>query len=81
MPVAFGQLSPYTLYGVNPGPASNAVETTPEQAAPLARRGLLDPSNPLFWFGVVLAATFGLAAVTGSVRLGPAQVSAKVGKG
>jgi hypothetical protein len=39
-------------------------------------RGLVDPNNPLMWFGVILAVTFGLAGVAGSVRLGKAKLSA-----
>lgn len=38
------------------------------------------PRNPLVWVGGVLAVTFGLASVAGSVRLGKAKVSASVGK-
>lgn len=39
------------------------------------------PRNPLVWVGGVLAVTFGLASVAGSVKLGRAKVSASVGKG
>lgn len=38
------------------------------------------PRNPLVWVGGVLAVTFGLASVAGSVKLGKAKVSASVGK-
>ncbi|WP_128763720.1 hypothetical protein [Micromonospora sp. MW-13] len=38
-------------------------------------------SNPLVWVGGVLAVTFGLASVAGSVRLGRAKISASAGKG
>jgi hypothetical protein len=44
-------------------------------------RELIDPSNPLFWLGVVLVVTFGAAGLAGSVRLGGAKLSASVGKG
>lgn len=39
------------------------------------------PSNPLFWFGVIAATTFGLMAVSTSVRVGPAKAGIAVGKG
>lgn len=41
-------------------------------------KGLVDPANPLMWFGVVLVVTVGLAGVAGSVRLGKAKLSASV---
>lgn len=44
-------------------------------------RGLIDPRNPLVWFGVVLAVTVGLAGVAGSVRLGGATLSASIDRG
>lgn len=41
------------------------------------------PDSPLFWVGVIVAATFGLAAVStsGSVRVGPVHASASAGAG
>lgn len=42
-------------------------------------RGLLDPTNPLVWFGAFMLVTVGAASVAGSVRLGRAKVSANVG--
>jgi hypothetical protein len=44
-------------------------------------RGLVDPNNPLFIFGLIMAVTFGLAGAAGSVRLGKAKFSAAVDKG
>ncbi len=41
---------------------------------------LWSPDNPLFWFGVIAAATFGLVAVSTSVRIGPGRASVKLGK-
>ena len=74
--------------------ASDLYGTAPVQlpafgvAAPTARsgtddmssgwKGLIDPHNPLFWFGVVLLVTVGAAGVAGSVRLGRAKLSATV---
>jgi uncharacterized membrane protein YedE/YeeE len=42
---------------------------------------LLDPGNPLMWFGLVLGVTVGAIGVAGSVRLGGAKVSASIDKG
>lgn len=41
---------------------------------------VLSPSNPLFWFGLITAATLGLIGVAGSVKLGPAKAAASLGK-
>lgn len=38
------------------------------------------PDSPLFWFGVVLAATLGLIGAATSVRVGPIKASTSVGK-
>jgi hypothetical protein len=43
-------------------------------------RALVDPGNPLVWFGAILAVTIGLVGVAGSVRLAGARVSGAVGK-
>jgi hypothetical protein len=45
-----------------------------------AETKLWHPSNPLFWLGGIMAVTFGLAAVSTTVRVGPASVSGKLGK-
>lgn len=42
-------------------------------------RSLVDPGNPLMWFGVVLLITVGAAGAAGSVRLGKAKLQASVG--
>lgn len=42
-------------------------------------RGLLDPNNPLVWFGAVLLVTVGAAGFASSVRLGKAKASIAVG--
>jgi hypothetical protein len=41
---------------------------------------IVNPRNPLMWFGVLLLATVGAAGVAGSVRLGPAKAGASIGK-
>lgn len=43
-------------------------------------RRLLDPDNPMLWLLGIGAATLGLIAFNGSVRVGPAHASAGVGK-
>ncbi|OJV57952.1 MAG: hypothetical protein BGO38_06940 [Cellulomonas sp. 73-145] len=56
----------------------NAVATPSEGAA--AASAPWSPSNPLFWFGALAALTLGLAAVSTSVRVGPARASVSLGK-
>jgi hypothetical protein len=41
-------------------------------------RGLLDPHNPLLWFGIFMLGTVGAASVAGSVRLGKAKIGASI---
>lgn len=41
---------------------------------------LVNPHNPLMWFGIFLLATVGAAGIAGSVRLGPARASGSIGK-
>ena len=69
-----------SLYGATPqAPAAGIAAPTQTMATDDIKagwRGLVDPNNPLFWFGVVLAVTFGAAGVAGSVRLGRAKLSA-----
>lgn len=74
----------YSLTGLSPmdrpqtsqGPTQHIAVSQHDQQA----TSLLSPQNPLLWFGGVLAVTVGLVAVSGSVRLGRAKVSASVGK-
>lgn len=85
----FAGLNPYNTLGVKPaaavapaqpgtgahqlmgaGSGMDALSTT----APL-----WSPQNPLFWFGGVLLATFGLIGVSVAGRVGPARASASVG--
>ncbi|MCU1449331.1 MAG: hypothetical protein JWP02_1501 [Acidimicrobiales bacterium] len=40
----------------------------------------LHVDNPLFWFGALALVTFGLVAVSTSVRLGPGRASVSLGK-
>lgn len=43
-------------------------------------RSLVNPHNPLTWFGVALAVTAGAIGVAGSARVGTVAVSAKAGR-
>jgi hypothetical protein len=77
---------PYTaqsLYGATPQAPSYGVASPTQGMATdtlvSGWKGLLDPNNPLIWFGVILAVTVGAAGVAGSVRLGKAKISASVG--
>lgn len=73
-----------SLYGATPqAPSMQADEpmvpaSTDDVASGVA--GLMDPNNPLTWFGVFLLATVGFAGIAGSARLGAARVSASLGK-
>lgn len=72
-----------SLYGCPPltAPAVGGSATAHMGTSDLGTgwKSLVNPKNPLFWFGVVMLATVGAAGVAGSVRLGPAKLAAKVG--
>ncbi len=67
------------VYGCYPQMPSAGVAAPTEQMGTSdlrsGARALIDPHNPLFWFGAILAVTFGLVGVAGSVRLGRAKIS------
>lgn len=67
-----------SLYGATPqAPSYDVAAPTQGMAtSDLAYgwRGLVDPRNPLMWFGVVLLVTVGAAGLAGSVRLGRARL-------
>lgn len=74
-----------SLYGATPQAPSYGVTTPPTQSMGTGDiaggwRALVDPGNPLVWFGAILAVTIGLVGVAGSVRLAGARVSGAVGK-
>lgn len=80
--------SPATKYGgafMTPSAATRDDTPLAQVAGPAqAARGtgsLVHPNNGLFWLGVLLAGALGLAAVSTTVRVGPAKVSASVGDG
>jgi len=73
-----------SVYGATPQAPSYGV-AAPTQAMGTddiraGWRGLVDPNNPLMWFGVILLLTVGAAGVAGAARLGPARVSGSLGQ-
>jgi hypothetical protein len=72
-----------TLYGAQPQAPSYGVATVTQSMGLDADKSgwgaLVDPHNPLLWFGGFLLVTFGAAAVSGSARLGRAKASATIG--
>lgn len=75
--------TPTAKYGLTPGPSSPATTeltaiATPSRGAASAAQPW-NPENPLFWFGVIAAATFGLAAFSTNVRVGNARAGLSVG--
>lgn len=75
-PAAYG-----LSYGAGSPAAGTGLESVPTPSAEaIGELQLWNPANPLFIFGVLAAATFGLMAVSTAVRVGPAKVSASLGK-
>lgn len=74
-----------TLYGTAPqGPAYGSMAPTQVMGTDTLATGvraLVDPQNPLMWFGVILLVTLGAAGVSGNVRLGRAKLAASLDKG
>lgn len=72
-----------SLYGATPQAPSYGVAAPTQTMATnditSGWRGLVDPNNPLVWFGAILLVTVGAAGVAGSVRLGKATLRASVG--
>lgn len=69
--------APVYAPAVSPDTAMSATDVTSQT---WGWRSLVDPRNPIMWFGVILAVTVGAAGVAGSVRLGPAKAGAALGK-
>ncbi len=63
---------------VTTAPTELSAVATPAEGAAAAGQPW-SPTNPLFWFGVIAAATFGLMAVSTSVRVGKATASVSLG--
>lgn len=80
-------LSQAQSYGLGTGMPTS----TSSELHQMGRPGLEDiatsqwwsPSSPLFWLGGLIAATVGLAAVSGSgsIKVGPLHASASAGAG
>lgn len=78
-------LSPFTpaAYGLtSAAPPSSALSTSPSiaQSSVQALPQIWHPDNPVFWVGVIAAASVGLIGFTVTGRAGPARASAGVGK-
>lgn len=75
--------SPTAKYGLVDGPASPATTELTAVATPRAGAAAAaqpwNPENPLFWFALIAAATFGLAGFSTNVRVGNAKVGASLG--
>ena len=78
--------SPQEKYGWSPPSAAAGGQPTvelsavPSPAAGAAAVGNpLNPENPLFWLGLIGAATFGLMAFSTNVRVGNARAGVSVG--
>lgn len=67
--------APVFIPAVSPQVAMSATDDAPNGGL----RGLVDPRNPLLWFGVLLLVTVGAAGAAGSVKLGPGKVSGSIG--
>lgn len=72
------------VYGVGPQAPAYSAPAAPTQGmatdtVKAGWRALVDPHNPLFWFGAFLLVTVGAAGAAGSVRLGRARIAAAVG--
>jgi hypothetical protein len=72
-----------SVYGATPQAPSYGVAAPTQQMSTdditSGWKGLIDPNNPLMWFGLVLLVTVGAAGAAGSVRLGKAKLSASLG--
>jgi hypothetical protein len=72
-----------SMYGAPPSNPNYGVAAPTQQMGTsdiqTGLTGLIDPSNPLTWLGVILLITVGAAGAAGSVRLGKATVKASVG--
>lgn len=73
------------VYGVSPQiPSAGVNAVTQQMGMDTGKTGyaaLLDPHNPIMWFGALLLITVGAAGLSGSARLGPVRASGSVGKG
>lgn len=85
--MGFDHLNPYDLVGLRPVPAATppppgatAVAASPGRLTDIAKAGKpWSPDNPLFWFGVVTAVTFGLIAGATTIKVGPFTAAVSAG--
>ncbi len=73
-----------SLYGTAPVVTATVTHPAAADAAMPGKTGwrsMVDPHNPLVWFGAILLITVGAAGVAGSARVGPAKVTGALGKG
>jgi hypothetical protein len=88
VPGGYDTVDPYSLLGVKPSGMLNPHQVAPNSPLSSASVSLLErdgskpwhPDNPLFWFGGLLAITFGLIGAATSVRVGPFKASLGAGK-
>lgn len=71
-------------FGLSQGPTHSAQTELTAVATPgtagQSQGKVISTDNPLFWFGILGAATFGLMAFSTTVRVGPATASVGLGK-
>jgi len=83
----FDQLTPFQMFGVNPGGATAAAsggggEALPSVSAQYGDHGMnpLHPDSPVFWVAILSAATLlGIIGASLDVRAGKRHASVKVG--
>lgn len=83
--VAFAT-SPSGKYGASFMPTSPAAPAADSQLPMIAgaaaddATSLVSPGHPIFWLGVILAGAVGLAYFSTTVRVGPVEAAASIGK-
>lgn len=85
----WAQMTPFNLVGLTAqapqaahAGATTAIPGVARSSGPALVGGTTKPwhpDSPLFWFGVIAAATFGLIGASTSVRVGPAKAAVSVG--
>lgn len=80
--IAAGPAEKYGGAFVAPQKATSDRSELPKVAGPTLAGSAspLSPSGPLFWVGVIVAASVGLMAYSTTVRVGPASASVSLGK-
>lgn len=77
------EMTASNIYGTAPvyvGAVAPPVAATAAGPGGQGWRAMVDPANPLVWFGAILLITVGAAGVAGSARVGPASVKGALGK-